>query len=153
MPNTSQKRLVRIELTFSAWQADGLPLHHRRDYFGSTKLSKISLCSRNCQFNEQSTATNEYVGARNRTRAAALRKRCHSTRPSVLVFFSFRSGTGGNRTHIVRFKRPMHYLVCHNPKLGCRRYAVGFEESLCDLLFLKPPASRLRPVKSRRGGN
>ena len=30
-----------------------------------------------------------------------------------LLFFS---GTGENRTHIVRFKRPMHYLVCHNPK-------------------------------------
>ena len=29
------------------------------------------------------------------------------------------SGTGENRTHIVRFKRPMHYLVCHNPKLFC----------------------------------
>lgn len=25
------------------------------------------------------------------------------------------SGTGGNRTHIIRFKRPMHYLVCHDP--------------------------------------
>ena len=25
------------------------------------------------------------------------------------------SGTGENRTHIVRFKRPMQYLVCHNP--------------------------------------
>ena len=30
------------------------------------------------------------------------------------------SGTGENRTHIVRFKRPMHYLVCHNPKLCFR---------------------------------
>ena len=43
-------------------------------FVGSTKLSKI-----------KSTATNEYVGARNRTHAAALRKRCHSTRPSVLI--------------------------------------------------------------------
>lgn len=25
------------------------------------------------------------------------------------------SGTGGYRTHIIRFKRPVHYLVCHNP--------------------------------------
>ena len=33
------------------------------------------------------------------------------------------SGTGENRTHIVRFKRPMHYLVCHNPKLFVVRSA------------------------------
>lgn len=26
----NEERLVRIELTISAWQADGLPLHHRR---------------------------------------------------------------------------------------------------------------------------
>ncbi len=32
------------------------------------------------------------------------------------------SGTGENRTHIVRFKRPMHYLVCHNPM--CRLFRV-----------------------------
>ncbi len=25
------------------------------------------------------------------------------------------SGTGGYRTHIVRFKRPVHYPVCHSP--------------------------------------
>ena len=25
------------------------------------------------------------------------------------------SGTGGHRTHIIRFKRPVHYLVCHSP--------------------------------------
>ena len=29
------------------------------------------------------------------------------------------SGTGENRTHIVRFKRPMHCLVCHNPMCFC----------------------------------
>ena len=49
--------------------------------------------------------------SRNRTRIASLRRRSLAVRPSVLVF----SGTGENRTHIARFKRPMHYLVCHNP--------------------------------------
>ncbi len=108
----NEERLVRIELTFSAWQADGLPLHHRRLIVGSTRLSKI-----------ESTATNEYVGARNRTHAAALRKRCHSTRPSVLIYLS---GIGGHRTHIGRFKRPVHYHVCHNPIL-CFVFQVGVE--------------------------
>ncbi len=32
-------RQARIELAISAWQADGLPLHHRRVYV--SKLSKI----------------------------------------------------------------------------------------------------------------
>ena len=37
----NKERLVRIELTFSAWQAEGLPLHHRRLFIDSTKFSKI----------------------------------------------------------------------------------------------------------------
>jgi hypothetical protein len=44
-------------------------------------------------------------------------------RPSSFVILSslgvslfvILSGTGGHRTHIVRFKRPVHYLVCHSP--------------------------------------
>lgn len=40
------------------------------------------------------------------------------------------SGTGGHRTHIVRFKRPVHYLVCHSPEaIG----AVGVEPTACAL--------------------
>ena len=41
------------------------------------------------------------------------------------------SGTGENRTHIVRFKRPMHYLVCHNPMcvLSCPIGVEGIEPS------------------------
>ena len=31
-------------------------------------------------------------------------------RPVLVV-----SGTGGHRTHIVRFKQRVHYLVCHSP--------------------------------------
>ncbi len=38
----TEERLVRIELTFSAWQADGLPLHHRR----------LLLAQPNCQDQE-----------------------------------------------------------------------------------------------------
>ena len=39
-----------------------------------------------------------------------------------LLYFS---GTGENRTHIVRFKRPMHYLVCHNPNMF--HFPIGVE--------------------------
>lgn len=40
------------------------------------------------------------------------------------------SGTGGYRTHIVRFKRPVHYPVCHSPEsVG----AVGVEPTPCVL--------------------
>ena len=44
-----------------------------------------------------------------------------------LLYFS---GTGENRTHIVRFKRPMHYLVCHNPKLF---FVVSFQSAWREL--------------------
>ncbi len=33
------------------------------------------------------------------------------------LFQNVSSGIGENRTHIARIKSPMHYLVCHNPKL------------------------------------
>ena len=50
-----------------------------------------------------------------------------------LLYFS---GTGENRTHIVRFKRPMHYLVCHNPKLCCRCFvSVGATRRLLNFLL------------------
>ena len=40
------------------------------------------------------------------------------------------SGTGGHRTHIVRFKRPVHFLVCHSPaSIG----AEGVEPTACVL--------------------
>ena len=105
----NEERLVRIELTISAWQADGLPLHHRR----------VLLAQPNCQ---RSRAPSE-----NRTHAAALRKRCHSTRPSVLNYLS---GIGGHRTHIGRFKRPVHYLVCHNPICFCSTRSAWKESNL-----------------------
>ena len=42
----------------------------------------------------------------------------------------FVSGTGGYRTHIIRFKRPVHYRVCHGPdSVG----AVGVEPTTCVL--------------------
>ena len=67
MTNTYSKRPARIELAIPPWQGDGLPLHHGR----------LLLAQPNCQ---RSRAPSE-----NRTHAAALRKRCHSTRPSVLI--------------------------------------------------------------------
>ena len=62
-----EKRPARIELAIPPWQGDGLPLHHGR----------LLLAQPNCQ---RSRAPSE-----DRTHAAALRKRCHSTRPSVLI--------------------------------------------------------------------
>ena len=63
----NEERPARIELAIPPWQGDGLPLHHGR----------LLLAQPNCQ---RSRAPSE-----NRTHAAALRKRCHSTRPSVLI--------------------------------------------------------------------
>ena len=63
----TEERPARIELAIPPWQGDGLPLHHGR----------LLLAQPNCQ---RSRAPSE-----NRTHAAALRKRCHSTRPSVLI--------------------------------------------------------------------
>ena len=62
-----EERPARIELAIPPWQGDGLPLHHGR----------LLLAQPNCQ---RSRAPSE-----DRTHAAALRKRCHSTRPSVLI--------------------------------------------------------------------
>ena len=64
----------------------------------------------NCQTSISAEAL-QRAPSRNRTRITSLRRRRLSVRPSVLVL----SGTGENRTHMIRFKRPMHYLVCHNP--------------------------------------
>ena len=64
--------------------------------------------------------------SRNRTDVPSLRRRYLPARRSVLIVFS---GTGENRTHIVRFKRPMHYLVCHNPKISCESRVASLEIS------------------------
>lgn len=127
-----EERLVRIELTFSAWQADGLPLHHRR----------LLLAQPNCQ---RSRAPSE-----NRTHVAALRKRCHSTRPSVPIHLS---GIGGHRTHISRFKRPVHYLVCHNPICVLSSKSAWKESNLL-LTSYKDAAltTELHAVMSEAGG-
>ena len=63
----NEERPARIELAIPPWQGDGLPLHHGR----------LLLAQPNCQ---RSRAPSE-----DRTHAAALRKRRHSTRPSVLI--------------------------------------------------------------------
>jgi hypothetical protein len=62
-----------------------------------------------------------------------------AARSPVLVVVS---GTGGYRTHIIRFKRPAHYLVCHNPNsVG----AVGIEPTFFILI-----SSFVIPLKSGR---
>lgn len=85
-----KKRRARIELAIPAWRAGGLPLHYRR----IRRAFKAP--------------------SRNRTRISSLRRRRLADRRSVLVSFC-QSGIGGTRTHIARFKRPTHCLVCHNP--------------------------------------
>lgn len=44
------------------------------------------------------------------------------------------SGIGGYRTHIGRFKRPVHYHVCHNPI--CVSLRIGVEGSEPSTLVL-----------------
>ena len=90
------KRPARIELAFSAWQADGLPLHHGR------KMHHYQIVK---DQNQEHRAGIEPASPRYDGGILPLEDQC-------LCSFS---GTGENRTHIVRFKRPMHYLVCHNP--------------------------------------
>ncbi len=56
----------------------------------------------------------------------------------------FVSGTGGYRTHIIRFKKPVHYLVCHDPntvKYTQRKWAGG--RSNPRLRFFRPLLCRL----------
>lgn len=102
-----EERLVRIELTFSAWQADGLPLHHRRLVVGSTKLSKIRAPSEN------------------RTHAAALRKRCHSTRPSVLTHSVGSVGieptSAGLRDRCITLSATIPFVFCLPSRRGRNR--------------------------------
>ena len=94
------KRPARIELAFSAWQADGLPLHHGR------KMHHYQIVK---DQNQEHRAGIEPASPRYDGGVLPLDHQC-------LCRFS---GTGENRTHIVRFKRPMHYLVCHNPMCFC----------------------------------
>lgn len=85
------------------------------------------------------------------------RARKHWISNSTLHSSNLRSGTGGDRTHISRFKRPVHCLVCHNP--------VRFQlTSLADSAWWEwnpRPApykdaaltTELHAVASRAGGN
>jgi hypothetical protein len=87
------KRPAGVEPALSPWQGDRLPLHHGRDKI-TAKLS-----------NNRSTGRDSNP-RRRITGAVSL--------PLDDQCLSF-SGTGGHRTHIVRFKRPVHYPVCHSP--------------------------------------
>ena len=77
-----QKRLARIELAISAWQADGLPLHHRR-------VLNFQIVK------DQERRSVQRAPSRNRTRITSLRRRRLAVRPSVLVFFQFSVGPVG----------------------------------------------------------
>lgn len=85
------------------------------------------------------------------------RARKHWISNSTLHSSNLRSGTGWDRTHISRFKRPVHCLVCHN--------SVRFQlTSLADSAWWEwnpRPApykdaaltTELHAVASRAGGN
>ena len=92
------ERPAGVEPAHPPWQGDRLPLHHGR--FGWKP---------NCQ-GAKSTGRDSNPRHRMTTlRAVPGAVSLPLSRP-VLV-----SGTGGHRTHIVRFKRPVHCLVCHSP--------------------------------------
>ena len=106
------KRPVGVEPTLPPWQGSRLPLHHGR------KNASPPNCQRSK--NQEHRAGIEPASPRYDGGILPLEDQC-------LCRFS---GTGENRTHIVRFKRPMHYLVCHNPKLfRCPIGAEGIEPS------------------------
>ena len=86
--------------------------------------------------------------SRNRTRITSLRRRSLAVRPSLPVSKCF-SGTGENRTHIVRFKRPMHYLVCHNPI--CSRCFVSVGVAGIEPATSSLPRTRSTPELHERG--
>ena len=99
------KRPVGVEPTLPPWQGSRLPLHHGRKIASqpNCQRSRIHEASKEHRVGIEPTSP-RYDGG-----ILPLDDQC------LLLF----SGTGENRTHIVRFKRPMHYLVCHNLKLFC----------------------------------
>ncbi len=69
-------------------------------------------------------------GTLERLKVEGGRRKTESDSSFIPLISSFQSGIGGHRTHIVRFKRPVHYPVCHNPEsVG----AVGVEPTACAL--------------------
>ena len=100
------ERPTGVEPALPPWQGGRLPLHHGR--WLEAELSK----TQEHRVGVEPTSP-RYEGG------------IFATRRPVLV-----SGTGGYRTHIVRFKRPVHYRVCHSPEsIG----AEGVEPSVWSL--------------------
>ena len=103
----SIKRPARIELAIPPWQGDGLPLHHGR----------LLLAQPNCQ---RSRAPSE-----DRTHAAALRKRCHSTRPSVLIHSVGSVGieptSTGLRVRCITLSATIPFVFCLPSRRGRNR--------------------------------
>ena len=93
------ERPAGVEPTHPPWQGDRLPLHHGR-FVLRTELSK----SQEHRVGVEPTSPRYEGGifAADQPSVGARTSACFS-------------GTGGHRTHIVRFKRPVHYLVCHSP--------------------------------------
>ena len=103
----NEERPARIELAIPPWQGDGLPLHHGR----------LLLAQPNCQ---RSRAPSE-----NRTHAAALRKRCHSTRPSVLIHSVGSVGieptSAGLRDRCITMSATIPFVFCLPSRRGRNR--------------------------------
>lgn len=103
----NEERPARIELAIPPWQGDGLPLHHGR----------LLLAQPNCQ---RSRAPSE-----DRTHAAALRKRCHSTRPSVLIHSVGSVGieptSAGLRDRCITLSATIPFVFCLPSRRGRNR--------------------------------
>jgi hypothetical protein len=101
---------------FRHGKAVGWPLHHGRLV--------------GCRVVKDQQSTGPDSNRRRRCTGAGHRlARCQLV-ASPLDDQCFSSGTGGDRTHIVRFKRPVHYQLCHSPEsVG----AEGVEPSTCVL--------------------
>ena len=88
------ERPAGVEPAHPPWQGDRLPLHHGR-LVGSRIV-------KDREHREGLEPSSPHYGC------GVL-----AARSPVLVVVS---GTGGYRTHIIRFKRPVHYPVCHSPE-------------------------------------
>ena len=139
-----EERPARIELAIPPWQGDGLPLHHGRHL----------LAQPNCQ---RSRAPSE-----NRTHAAALRKRCHSTRPSVPIHSV---GSVGIEPTLCAGKAFLESPLCYRytttskQAIGCRRldcrlvmYCIDSFPFLVSSTYRLQP-KKLQPVTSGSPGN
>ena len=128
LPTQISERPAGVEPARPPWQGDRLPLHHGR-LAGSRIVKDHKSTGRDSNPRHRSTGAvsspldHQCVVFSGRSVNTSLKPRASSLKP-------LSSGTGGYRTHIIRFKRPVHYLVCHSPaSIG----AVGVEPTACVL--------------------